>query len=58
MEEVWLPQVHHEFLEGEGCNRDAKLRMGRDEEIDGMLRINLCEAGTNEEIFTYVAWIR
>ncbi|GJW27429.1 hypothetical protein Tco_0044304 [Tanacetum coccineum] len=84
MEEVLLPQVHHEFLEWEGCNRDAKSRyntklahllprqiysscvvnwdilnrMGCDEEIDGMLRINLCEAGTNEEIFTYVAWIR
>ncbi|GJU59118.1 hypothetical protein Tco_1236884 [Tanacetum coccineum] len=28
------------------------------EEINGMLRINLCEAITNEEIFTFVAWIR
>nr|GFB25169.1 hypothetical protein [Tanacetum cinerariifolium] len=28
------------------------------EEIDGMLRIKLCKAGTNEEIFTSVAWIR
>ncbi|GKG10475.1 hypothetical protein Tco_0341875 [Tanacetum coccineum] len=27
-------------------------------EIDGMLRISLCEAGTNEEIFTFMAWIR
>ncbi|GJU24212.1 hypothetical protein Tco_1162833, partial [Tanacetum coccineum] len=26
MEEVLLPQVHHEFLEWEGCNRDAKSR--------------------------------
>ncbi|GJT69936.1 retrotransposon ORF1 [Tanacetum coccineum] len=41
-----------------GCNRDAKSRMGCGKEIDGMLRINLCEVGTNEEIFTYVAWIR
>ncbi|GKE81219.1 hypothetical protein Tco_1551219 [Tanacetum coccineum] len=32
--------------------------MGCGEEIDRMLRINLCEAGTNEEIFAYVAWIR
>ncbi|GKA19334.1 hypothetical protein Tco_0699249 [Tanacetum coccineum] len=32
--------------------------MGCGEEIDGMLRINLSKAGTNEEIFTYVAWIR
>nr|GEW11275.1 hypothetical protein [Tanacetum cinerariifolium] len=27
-------------------------------EIDGMLMIKLCETGTNEEIFTSVAWIR
>ncbi|GJZ32759.1 hypothetical protein Tco_0578195 [Tanacetum coccineum] len=84
VEEVLLPQVHHEFLEWEGCNRDAKSRyntklahlqprhiyspcvvnwdilnrMGCGKEIDGMLRINLCEAGTNEEIFTSMAWIR
>ncbi|GJT83911.1 ribonuclease H-like domain-containing protein [Tanacetum coccineum] len=30
----------------------------RSQEIDEMLRINLYEAGTNEEIFTSVAWIR
>ncbi|GJT83269.1 hypothetical protein Tco_1057611, partial [Tanacetum coccineum] len=41
VEEVLLPQVHHEFLEWEGCNRDAKSRMGCGEEIDGMLWINL-----------------
>nr|GEZ86882.1 hypothetical protein [Tanacetum cinerariifolium] len=84
VDEVLLPQVHHEFFEWEGCNRDAKLRyntklvhllprliyspyivnwdilnrMGCGEEIDGMLRINLCEARTNEEILTSVAWIR
>ncbi|GKB76023.1 retrotransposon ORF1 [Tanacetum coccineum] len=33
-------------------------RMGCGEEINGMLRINLYEAGTNEEIFISVAWIR
>ncbi|GJW28000.1 hypothetical protein Tco_0044875 [Tanacetum coccineum] len=27
VEEVLLPQVHHEFLEWEGCNRDAKSRL-------------------------------
>ncbi|GJZ44388.1 hypothetical protein Tco_0591643 [Tanacetum coccineum] len=27
VEEVLLPQVHHEFLEWDGCNRDAKLRV-------------------------------
>ncbi|GKB19351.1 hypothetical protein Tco_0853274 [Tanacetum coccineum] len=58
VEEVLLPQVHHEFLLWEGCNRDAKSRMRCGEEIDGMLRISLCEARTNEEIFTFVAWIR
>ncbi|GJW58637.1 hypothetical protein Tco_0105368 [Tanacetum coccineum] len=44
VEEVLLPRVHHEFLEWEGCNTDAKSRMGCDREID--------------EIFTSVAWIR
>nr|GEY28265.1 hypothetical protein [Tanacetum cinerariifolium] len=29
-----------------------------DGEIDDMLRIKLCEAGSNKEILTYVAWIR
>ncbi|GKE51506.1 hypothetical protein Tco_1486662 [Tanacetum coccineum] len=32
--------------------------MGCDEEIDDMLRIRLREAESNEEIFTFVAWIR
>nr|GFA47828.1 hypothetical protein [Tanacetum cinerariifolium] len=32
--------------------------MGCDREIDDMLRIRLREAGSNEEIFTSVAWIR
>ncbi|GJW52070.1 hypothetical protein Tco_0093421 [Tanacetum coccineum] len=58
MEKVLLPQVHHEFLLWEGCNIDAKSRMGCDGEIDDMLRIRLHEAGSNEEIFTSVAWIR
>nr|GEW11280.1 hypothetical protein [Tanacetum cinerariifolium] len=58
VEEVLLLQVHHEFLEWEGCNRDAKSRVGHGKEIDGFLRINFCEAGTNEEKITFVAWIR
>ncbi|GJT95806.1 retrotransposon ORF1 [Tanacetum coccineum] len=84
VEEVLLPQVHHEFLLWEGCNRDAKSRyntklaylhprhvyspcvmnwevlnrIGCGEEIDEMLRIKLCEAGTNEEIFISMTWIR
>nr|GEV04875.1 hypothetical protein [Tanacetum cinerariifolium] len=44
VEEVLLPQFHHEFLPWEGCNRDAKSR--------------LREAGSDEETFTSVAWIR
>ncbi|GKA87567.1 hypothetical protein Tco_0809331 [Tanacetum coccineum] len=32
--------------------------MGCDGEIDDMLRIRVCEAESNEEIFTSVAWIR
>ncbi|GJR37911.1 retrotransposon ORF1 [Tanacetum coccineum] len=58
VEEVLLPQVHHEFLLWEGCNNEAKSRMGRDREIDDMLRIKLREAESNKEIFTYMAWIR
>ncbi|GJU32981.1 hypothetical protein Tco_1176570 [Tanacetum coccineum] len=39
-------------------NWDILNRMGCDGEIDEMLRIKLREAGSNEEIFTFVAWIR
>ncbi|GJU52100.1 copia protein [Tanacetum coccineum] len=39
-------------------NWDILNRMGCGEEIDGMLRISLCEAGNYEEIFTLVVWIR
>ncbi|GJU89866.1 retrovirus-related pol polyprotein from transposon TNT 1-94 [Tanacetum coccineum] len=46
VEEVLLPQVHHEFLLWEGYNREAKSR------------IKLHEAESNEEILTSVAWIR
>ncbi|GJX12699.1 reverse transcriptase domain-containing protein [Tanacetum coccineum] len=58
VEEVLLPQVHHEFLLWERCNKDAKYRMGCDGEIDDMLRIKLREAESNKEIFNSVAWIR
>ncbi|GKD52081.1 hypothetical protein Tco_1281057 [Tanacetum coccineum] len=84
VEELLLPQVHHEFLLWEGCSRETKTRyntklaqllprhiyspcvvnwdvlnqMGCDGEIDDMLRIRLREAGSDEEIFTSVAWIR
>ncbi|GJR72056.1 ribonuclease H-like domain-containing protein [Tanacetum coccineum] len=39
-------------------NWDILNRMGCDGEIDKMLRIKVREAESNEEIFTYVAWIR
>ncbi|GJZ45847.1 hypothetical protein Tco_0593443 [Tanacetum coccineum] len=58
VEEVLLLQVHHEFLLWKGCNRDAKSRMGCDGEIDDMLRIRLREAGSDEDIYTLVAWIK
>nr|GEV27347.1 hypothetical protein [Tanacetum cinerariifolium] len=58
VDEVLLPQVHYEFLIWEGCNRDAKSRMGCNGEIDDMLKVRLREAGSNEEIFTSAAWIR
>ncbi|GKD31751.1 hypothetical protein Tco_1242529, partial [Tanacetum coccineum] len=58
VEDVLLPQVHHEFLIWEGCNREVKSRMRCDGEIDEMLRIKLHEAGSNEEIFTSMVWIR
>ncbi|GJT33362.1 hypothetical protein Tco_0923781 [Tanacetum coccineum] len=49
MEEVFLPQVHHEFLLWERCSRDAKSRMGYDGEIDDMLRIR--SFNINEPIY-------
>ncbi|GJS57285.1 hypothetical protein Tco_0652069 [Tanacetum coccineum] len=56
MEVVLLPQVYYEFLQWEGCNKDTKSRYNT--KLAHLLpRINLCEAGTNEEIFTYVVWI-
>ncbi|GJR05011.1 hypothetical protein Tco_0527995 [Tanacetum coccineum] len=39
-------------------NWDVLNRMGCDGEIDDILRIRLREAGSDEEIFTLVAWIR
>ncbi|GJU80415.1 hypothetical protein Tco_1282780 [Tanacetum coccineum] len=41
VEEVLLPQVHHEFLIWEGCNRDAKSRLGL------YLAVKLDEEGFN-----------
>ncbi|GJX13534.1 retrotransposon ORF1 [Tanacetum coccineum] len=55
VEELLLPQVYHEFLLWEGCNRDAKSRMGCDGEIDDMLRFRVREAESDKEIFTSFA---
>ncbi|GJQ92799.1 hypothetical protein Tco_0003938 [Tanacetum coccineum] len=56
VEELLLPQVHHEFYYGKDVAE--KLSLGCDGEIDDMLRIRLREAGSDEEMFTLVAWIR
>nr|GEZ39207.1 hypothetical protein [Tanacetum cinerariifolium] len=42
----------------ETVEEDVLNIMGCDGEIDDMLRIRLREAGSDEEIFTFVAWIR
>ncbi|GJW31509.1 hypothetical protein Tco_0051541 [Tanacetum coccineum] len=42
----------------ETVEEDVLNRMGCDGEIDDMMRIRLREVGSNEEIFTFVAWIR
>ncbi|GJR21504.1 hypothetical protein Tco_0970031 [Tanacetum coccineum] len=39
-------------------NWDVLNRMGCDGEIDDMLRIRVCEAESEEEVFTLMAWIR
>nr|GEY21606.1 hypothetical protein [Tanacetum cinerariifolium] len=39
-------------------NMKSWKRMGCDEEIDDMLKIRLRKAGSDEEMFTSVAWIR
>ncbi|GKE58821.1 hypothetical protein Tco_1498006 [Tanacetum coccineum] len=56
IEEVLLPQVHHDFLLWKDVVEMQSLDC--DGEIDDMLRIRLREARSDEEIFTLVAWIR
>ncbi|GJS25224.1 hypothetical protein Tco_0453856 [Tanacetum coccineum] len=48
VEEVLLPQIHHEFLLWEGCHRDEKSRKGCNGEIDDILRISF----TDDELQT------
>ncbi|GJT38930.1 hypothetical protein Tco_0938795 [Tanacetum coccineum] len=58
----WRKYCSHRFImnfwNGKVATEMRSQEWGCGEEIDGMLRINLCEAGTNEEIFISVAWIR
>nr|GEY05838.1 RNA-directed DNA polymerase, eukaryota [Tanacetum cinerariifolium] len=54
-------ETHDDEAESSRPKRSRQYKIikeGCDVEIDEMLRINLCEAETNEEIFTFVAWIR
>nr|GEU39262.1 hypothetical protein [Tanacetum cinerariifolium] len=55
VEEVLLPQVHHEFFYGKVVAEKPKWDDG---EIDDMLRIRLREVRSDEEIFTSITWIR
>ncbi|GJZ70918.1 hypothetical protein Tco_0634769 [Tanacetum coccineum] len=54
----WRRYCFYKFIMNSYYGKEILNRMGCGEEIDGMLRIKLCEAGTNEEIFTSVVWIR
>ncbi|GJT25679.1 hypothetical protein Tco_0895616 [Tanacetum coccineum] len=55
----WRTKIRNDVAEMQSLvNWDVLNQMGCDGEIDDMLRIRLREDGTNEEIFTYVAWIR
>ncbi|GJR37611.1 hypothetical protein Tco_1213295 [Tanacetum coccineum] len=60
----WNRYCFHKFIMSSYYRRVATMRrslvngMGCDGEIDDTLRIKLREAESNEEIFTYVAWIR
>nr|GEU71025.1 hypothetical protein [Tanacetum cinerariifolium] len=50
----WRRYCSHKFIMNFWNEMVATEIMGCGEGIDGMLRINLCEAGTNEEIFTSI----
>ncbi|GKE05815.1 hypothetical protein Tco_1397833, partial [Tanacetum coccineum] len=60
----WNRYCFHKFIMSSYYRKVATMRrslvngMGCDGEIDDTLRIKLREAESNEEIFTYVAWIR
>nr|GEU98242.1 copia protein [Tanacetum cinerariifolium] len=52
----WRRYCFHKFIMISYYGKVETIR--RSLEIDDMLRIKLCKAESNEEIFTYVAWIR
>ncbi|GJV44896.1 hypothetical protein Tco_1429432 [Tanacetum coccineum] len=52
----WKRYCSHKFIMSSCYGKDATEM--RSLEIDDMLRIRLREAGSNEKIFTSVAWIR
>nr|GEV98813.1 hypothetical protein [Tanacetum cinerariifolium] len=51
----WKKCCFHKFIMNSYYGKAATKR--RSLEIDEMLRIKLCEAGSNKEIFTFIAWI-
>ncbi|GKA22336.1 hypothetical protein Tco_0708298 [Tanacetum coccineum] len=60
LDKPWKRYCFYKFIMNSYYGKVATKRqsLGRDGEIDDMLRIKLREAGSNEEIFTFVAWIR
>nr|GEZ74656.1 hypothetical protein [Tanacetum cinerariifolium] len=56
----WKRCCFHNFTTSSYYGKDVTemLSLGCDGEIDDMLKIRLHEARSNEEIFTFVAWIR
>ncbi|GJY63842.1 hypothetical protein Tco_0465302 [Tanacetum coccineum] len=56
----WKLYCFHKFTMSFCYGKDVTddVNLGCDGEIDDILRIRLCEAGSDEEIFTSVAWIR
>nr|GEX20423.1 retrotransposon Orf1 [Tanacetum cinerariifolium] len=52
----WKRCCFHKFTTSSYCGKDVAEMLSL--EIDDMLRIRLHEVGSDEEIFTYLAWIR
>nr|GEU71535.1 hypothetical protein [Tanacetum cinerariifolium] len=54
----WKRYCFHKFTMSSCYGKDVAEIIRCDGEIDDMLRIRLHEAGSDKEIFTFVAWIR